>query len=71
MGISPAALKSTLGKQYQVKSIKAAAESLAQTAARYPSRPVMPVAIKRATATESFQAQDEVERELIAQMKNI
>ena len=70
LGISSAALKSTLGKQYQVSNIKAAAESLAQTAARLPSRPVMPVVTKRAAATESFQAQDEVERELMAQMKN-
>lgn len=70
LGISSTALKTTLGKQYQVKNIKAAAESLAQTAARLPSRPVMPVVTKRAVATESFQAQDEVERELIAQMKN-
>lgn len=70
LGISSAALKSTLGKQYKVSNIKAAAESLAQTAARLPSRPVMPVVTKRASATESFQAQDEVERELMAQMKN-
>jgi hypothetical protein len=71
LGISSAALKATLGKSYQVRNIKAAAESLAETAARFPSRPVMPVvAKKRATATESFQATDEVERELMAQMKN-
>ena len=70
LGISKAALESTLGKHYQIKNIRAAAESLAQTAARIPTRPVMPVVTKRAAATESFQAQDEVERELMAQMKN-
>jgi hypothetical protein len=70
LGISQTALRSTLGKQYQVKSIRAAAESLAQTAARCSARPAIPVVTKRAVATESFQAQDEVERELMAQMKN-
>ena len=38
LGISQSALRSTLGKQYPVSGIKAAAESLAQTAARLPSR---------------------------------
>lgn len=69
LGISEQALKNSLGKSYSVKSIKAAAESIANQSTY--SIPVLPVVRKRASSTESLMVgNDEVERELLAQIKS-
>lgn len=69
LGVSEAALRSRLGKTFKVKDIRPAAESLASQAVNY-RMPSFSVAPKRSSATESFSAGDEIERELLDQIKN-
>lgn len=68
LGISKQALENALGRQYSVKNIKAVAESIANQSTY--SMPVIPVTKRRASSTESLMVgTDEVERELLAQIK--
>ena len=68
-GVSEEALKSTLGRSYSVKKILPAAEALADKTSKFTRIPSFPVAKQKSTATESFQAGDEVERELMDLIK--
>ena len=66
LGISEKALRNTLGKSYSVKNIRAVAESIANESTY--SIPVLPVA-RRASSTESLMVgNDDIEREIIAQI---
>lgn len=67
-GISEKALKNNLGKNYTVSGIKSAAESLSKQVV-IPSMPIPTVARKRSSSTESLMATDEVEREILDQIK--
>ena len=69
LGISEVSLRNRLGKNYRVKDIRPAAESLANQAVNY-KMPIPLVGQKRSSATESFSATDEIERELLDQIKN-
>lgn len=70
-GVTEQALKSSLGKSYSVKKIRPAAEALANQTSRFQSLPVFSaVGKKRSTATESFMATDEIEKELNDLIKN-
>ena len=69
LGVPEKALRNSLGKNYSVKSIKAAAESLANQSTY--SVPVLPVVKRRAASTESLMVgNDDIERELIAQINS-
>ena len=68
-GISEKVLKNNLGKNYSIANIKSAAESLSAQVV-VPSMPVPTVRRTRSSSTESLQATDQVERELIDLIKN-
>ena len=72
-GVSEQALRGTLGKNYPVSKIRPAAESLANQSIGYANLPVFSMPKKKgSSATESFLASDDIERELMAQInKNI
>lgn len=69
-GVSMEAIKSSLGRNYSVRKILPAAEALANQTSRFTSIPAFQVVKQRSSATESLQAGDEIERELIDLIKN-
>ena len=70
LGVSPSALKNSLGKTYSVRRIKPAAEALANQTAKFSDLPIFTPQVKRSTGGETLVAGDEVERELIDLIKN-
>ena len=70
LGVSPSALKNSLGKTYSVSRIKPAAEALANQTAKFSDLPIFTPQVKRSTRGETLVAGDEVERELIDLIKN-
>lgn len=68
-GVSESLLKNSLGKNYKIKDIRSAAESLANQV-QVPTMPIISAGKKRSTPTDSLMAQDEVEREILDLIKN-